>query len=107
MKVVKLSPLEKEIHLKIGDQCTFTYNEHVSVGYTAEFEIEDSEILGHLETNTQYSHPERMKTGMTGGDAAKTTFSFEARELGTSLLFIRKFFRFDLEEEFQFRIIVK
>ncbi|MCO4820727.1 MAG: hypothetical protein KC469_01575 [Flavobacteriaceae bacterium] len=107
MKVVKLSPLEKEIHLKIGDKCTFTYHEHVSVGYTAEFEIENAEVLGHMETNTKYENAERMKSGMTGGDAAQTTFTFNSKLEGTTLLFIRKYFRFDLEEEYQFRIFVK
>ena len=107
MKVVKLSPLEKEIYLETGDCCTFSYYEHVSVGYTADFEIENLEVLGHLETNTKYEDPERMKTGMTGGDAAQTTFTFEGKESGTSLLIIRKYFRFDLEEEFRFRVTIK
>ena len=107
MKVVKLSPLEKEIYLEKGDHCTFSYYEHVSVGYTADFEIEDLEVLEHLETNTKYEDPERMKDGMTGGDAAQTTFTFGAKDIGTSLLLIHKYFRFDLEEEFQFRVIIK
>ena len=107
MKVVKLSPFKKELHLEKGDYCTFTYHEHVSVGYTADFDIEDATVLRHLETNTQYEDPERMKNGTTGGDAAQTTFTFEAIQQGTTLLFIHKYFRFDLEEEFQFRIIIK
>ena len=107
MKIVKLSPGKKEFFLEKGDQCVFTYYEHVSVGYTAEFEIENSEILNHLETNTQYEDIERLKTKIAGGDAAQTTFTFEIQAKGTSLLIIRKYFRFDLEEEFRFRIIVK
>ncbi len=107
MKVVKLFSFQKEFVLRKGDQCKYTYHEHVSVGYTADFEIEDSKVLKHLETNTRYEQPERMKHGMAGGDAAETTFVFQAESFGTSLLWIRKYFRFDLEEEMQFRIIVK
>lgn len=107
MKVVKLSPSKKEYHAQSGDLYTFAYNEHVSVGYTADFEIENQEVLGHHNTDTAYQHPERLKDPkITGADSATTTFTFEAREKGTTLLFIRKYFRFELEEEFQFRITV-
>jgi hypothetical protein len=107
MKVVNLSAFKKEIRLELGDRCDFTYNEHVSVGYTADFEIENEEVLSHLETNTTYQYPKKINAGMTGADAAETTFSFIAKAKGTTLLFVRKYFRFDLEEEFQFRIIVE
>lgn len=107
MKVVKLSPLEKEYHAQSGDQFTFSYNEHVSVGYTADFDIENQEIVRHLKTDTVYEHPERLEDPqITGADSATTTFIFEAREKGTTLLFIQKYFRFELEEKFQFRITV-
>lgn len=104
MTTIKLSPSEREVTVEKGDRLTYTYNEHISVGYTADFEIEDLHVLKHLETDTVYQYPEKMGEGMTGGDAANTTFVFEACLSGTTLLIIRKYFRSELEEEYRFRI---
>jgi hypothetical protein len=104
MTIIKLDPLNKELNITKNDQLTFSYREHVSVGYTADFEIENNLVLEHTETETEYKHPERMKEGMTGGDSARTTFKFKALMKGTTLLIIRKYFRFELEAEYTFRI---
>lgn len=106
MAIFKLSPIKKELDLEKGDQITYTYSEHLSVGVTADFEIENALVLKHLETDTAYLNPEKMEEGMTGGDAANTTFVFEAISEGTTLLIIRKYFRSELEEEYTFRINV-
>lgn len=106
MATIELTSATSEVQVKCGDKLTYAYNEHISVGYTADFEIEDSGILKHSETNTVYRHPEKMKEGMTGGDSASTTFVFEAQATGTTLLIIHKYFRFELEEEYTFRVNV-
>jgi hypothetical protein len=43
---------------------------------------------------------------MSGADAAKTTFFFEAISTGTSLLIVRNIFRGEIENEYKFRITV-
>lgn len=107
MQIITLSPFEQELNVKKNDQLKYSYTEHVSVGYTADFEIENQEILIHLETDTAYRYPEKMKEGMTGGDAANTTFTFGAIAEGTTLLIIRKYYRSELETEYRFRINIK
>lgn len=108
MKLIQLSSESKILHIEKGDRLLFTYTEHVSVGYTADFEIEDLSVLRHLETTTVYDHPEMLDDPMiTGADEAKTTFLFEALSEGTTLLLISKYFRFEVEESLSFRIHVK
>lgn len=104
MEIIKLSPLNEELNITKADQLEFSYREHISVGYTAEFEIENQEILIHQKTDIVYKSPERMKEGMTGGDAATATFRFKAIAIGKTLLTIRKYFRGELETEYTFRI---
>ncbi len=107
MKSFSLLPSNTDIRAEVGDEFTYSFNEHVSVGFMAEFDIEDESVLRHKGTNTNYETPERMEEpGITGADSAQTTFYFEAISKGTTLLIIRNLFRMDVESEYRFRITV-
>lgn len=107
MKEIMLTPENTILNIRIGDQLKYRFHEHVSVGYWAEFEIEDESVIKHSGSNTIYNSPERMEEpGITGADAAETTFFFEALSEGTSLLIIRNLFRMIPETETRYRINV-
>ena len=107
MKTLSIDSSISEYHLEIGDLLTFKFREHISVGFTADFEIEDESVLKHKETVTEYQNPERMKIeGISGADAASTVFVFSAFAEGTTLLLIRNIYRMELESEYRFRIHV-
>lgn len=107
MKEIQLNPENTNLNLKTGDRLSYRFLEHVSVGYWAEFEIEDESVVKHIGSNTIYNTPERMEEpGITGADEAETTFYFEAISEGTTLLIIRNLFRMTPESEYRFRINV-
>jgi len=106
-KTFELKPENSDIKVKIGDKLGYSFSEQMSVGYWAEFEIEDENVVRHSGTDTAYNNPERMnEEGISGADAARTTFFFEAMNIGTSLLIVRNIFRGDIESEYKFRINV-
>jgi hypothetical protein len=106
-KTIELKPENTDIKAKVGDKLGYSFHEHMSVGYWAEFEIEDETVLRHSGTDTVYNTPERMnEPGMAGADAARTTFFFEATAAGTTLLLVRNLFRGESENEYKFRINV-
>lgn len=106
-KTIELKAANSDVKAKIGDKLGYSFHEHMSVGFWAEFEIEDETVLRHSGTDTVYNTPERMnEPGMAGADAARTTFFFEAISTGTSLLVVRNIFRGDIESEYKFRINV-
>ena len=106
-KSFELKAENSDIKAKIGDKLGYSFHEHMSVGYWAEFEIEDEKVVRHSGTDTVYNTPERMnEPGMSGADAARTTFFFEAIATGTTLLIVRNLFRGETENEYKFRINV-
>jgi hypothetical protein len=106
-KTIELKAENPEVQANAGNKLGYSFHEHMSVGYWAEFEIEDESVIRHIGTDTVYNTPERMREpGMSGADAAKTTFFFEAISTGTSLLIVRNIFRGEIENEYKFRITV-
>ncbi len=107
MEVIKIESSDKEFNIKQGEQLSYSFQEHISVGYTGDFEIEDLDVLTHIQTDTRYAYPEKMQDPqITGADAATTTFVFEGQKTGTTLLIIKKYYRSRLEEELRFRVNV-
>ena len=94
--------------LAVGETVWYGFHRHGSVGEDAEFEIENTEILKHVNTETVYLHPEHMKKpGWTGGDAERGKWFFKAINSGATKLTVRILFRFDVESECTMSITVK
>ncbi|MHA1575719.1 MAG: hypothetical protein ACTSU3_00015 [Candidatus Thorarchaeota archaeon] len=86
--------------LQVGETFTCKFHRHGSVGEDAEFDIEDTSIISHEDTETEYTHPEHMKKpGWTGGDAERGLWVFKALKKGRTKLTVRVLFRFDVESE--------
>jgi hypothetical protein len=83
------------------------FHRHGSVGEDAEFEILDTSVLIHENTETEYLYPERMKPGWTGGDAQTGYWYFRGIRPGKTRLIIRVLFRFDVESEHTLDVTVK
>lgn len=104
MKSIKLSPSTYELVTESGDEFYYEFKEHLTAGYSAEFEIEDESVIQHKNTETVYGQSESDKNYP---DMVSTTFSFKAVSKGTSILLIKNLFNFILESEYRFRIKVK
>jgi hypothetical protein len=79
--------------LKPGEEFSFPYPKHASVGLGARYRIEDPTVVAFVREKTRYTHPQRLMPWMTGGDVAIGTFVFRALQPGTTSLIIRKDFR--------------
>ncbi len=96
------------ITITVGETVWHGFHRHGSVGEDAEFEIGDTEVLKHVDTVTEYLHPEHMKKpGWTGGDAERGKWFFKAITPGTTKFTVRIMFRFDVESECTMNIVVK
>ncbi len=90
----------------VGDVFRCRFHRHGSVGEDTEFEIEDTSVLVHEDTQTEYLHPEHMKKpGWTGGDAERGYWYFKAVAPGETTLTIRILFRFEVESEY--KVVIK
>lgn len=96
-----------EVHLYPGQKASYPFRKHVSVGFDAEYEIQDEAILVMIQEQTQYHTPEKLiEPGWTGGDNASSQFVFEAKKPGVTELVVRHLFRGHIEESVCIRIIV-
>ena len=95
------------IELNAGSRFSFKFHRHGSVGEDAEFEIEDTTVITHEKTETEYLHPERMKPGWTGGDAERGLWFFRVLKSGVTSITVRVLFRFDVESEHKVKFVVK
>ncbi|MHA1882116.1 MAG: hypothetical protein ACTSUO_03635 [Candidatus Thorarchaeota archaeon] len=98
---------ESRLSLSVGDMFLCKFHRHGSVGEDAEFEISDTDIVVHEDTEMKYLHPEKMKRpGWTGGDAESGKWVFKALKPGKTTLIIKILFRFDVESEHPIEIVV-
>lgn len=104
---MKLSHFETTLTIKTGTTLSYSFKSHASVGYGAEFEIGDPNVLRHLRTDTDYEQSEQERAGKTGADAATGTFVFEAAAPGTSTLKVAEKFRGSTELEVNYTITVE
>jgi hypothetical protein len=95
------------VELNEGNRFSFKFHRHGSVGEDAEFEIDDTAIITHEKTETEYLHPERMKPGWTGGDAERGQWFFRALKSGVTSITVSVLFRFDVESEHKVKFVVK
>jgi hypothetical protein len=96
------------LKLAVGDEFCYRFHRHGSVGEDAEFEIGDDSIIKHIDTHTEYVHPEHMKKpGWTGGDAERGKWFFKALKQGGTTLKINILFRFEIESSCTLSIIVE
>ncbi|MGY5853574.1 MAG: hypothetical protein RTU92_08430 [Candidatus Thorarchaeota archaeon] len=96
-----------EITMPVGEVFYYQFHRHGSVGEDAEFDIGDTDIITHERTHTEYLHPEKMKPGWTGGDAERGKWFFRAVKAGRTTLKIRILFRFEVESECTFNVVVE
>jgi len=89
--------------LSVGEEFRYKFHRHGSVGEDATFEIGNTRIISHERTETVYLHPEKMKPGMTGGDAERGMWFFKAIAPGATTLTIFVMFRGEVES----RCVVK
>lgn len=106
MEIVKINPLtQSEYKIKLGQQISYSYREHGSVGISAEYDLSDGFILSLKERSKVYSNPDRKH--LDGGDNSTVTLIFEGKAIGSSDLIIRKMYRGDIKEELIFKITVE
>lgn len=92
--------------LKVGARGSYTVPVHASVGKGATATSSDETVVRIVDTQLRYLHPERMKPGFTGGDAAQRTFVFEGLAPGTATLTVTKLYRGKVEGTVEIRVTV-
>lgn len=106
MEIVKInSQTQTEYKIKLGQQISYSFREHGSVGISAEYELSDGFVLALKERNKVYSNPDRKH--LAGGDNSTVTLVFEAAEIGTCEIIIKKMFRGKIENELKFKVTVE
>ncbi|MCF2135907.1 MAG: protease inhibitor I42 family protein [Candidatus Thorarchaeota archaeon] len=95
-----------EYQFQVGDRFYLQYHRHGSVGEDAEIIVENDGIISVEKKESEYLHPERMKPGMTGGDAEHVRWFFRAASPGTTKIIVRKLFRFEIEDECSMKIVI-
>lgn len=101
---IVISNLEKSYTVKVGQQLTYTANVHGSVGTACMATTNDENIVKLTDTKTNYNKPQ--VEGMTGGDAAKQVFTFEAKAAGTTKVVIKDYDRGTVTNTYEIEIIV-
>lgn len=95
------------VQLKVGTLCEWRFHKHESVGFDADYNVDNDGILEFQGVRTVYRHPERLKPGWTGSDEADAAFIFRVALPGTVKITFRRLFRFDPEGEEILTITVK
>lgn len=103
---VKLSQLEREVTVKVGDTLTYSFKSHGSVGYGAIQQVADAAVVKYVRTDMNYEQPDKVSQGMPGADAATGVFVFEAVAAGTTTVTVEEQFRGTTESSTAFTITV-
>lgn len=98
---------QENVKLEPNAKVLFTAPVHGSVGIGAECESSAPDILAYVSSRVIYDHPENMKKGMTGGDAGRKEFTFQALKTGTAKLVYRRNYRGTIEETKTISVIVE
>jgi hypothetical protein len=105
---VELTPLgARKVEVSVGTELTFSFSQHGSVGRYAEHEEADPAVVRFSREDMKFHHPERVKAGMAGADAATGTYVFEAVAPGTATVTIRDMFRGTAENTYTFTVVVR
>lgn len=109
VSIIDLNKLQThQLTIKKGTKLTFSYRKHTSVGFEADFEIENEAVLVCRGDEIRYHYPERLKDPqITGADAATGKMVFEAIKAGKTRLTLQELFRFEVENEHIFELIIK
>ena len=95
------------VTVKVGDELFADMEVHESVGTDADCEISDPLVLGLIDAKLTYTNPDRMKPGITGGDAALRRYRFRALKAGTVELKLIVIFRGEVESSRIVSVTVK
>lgn len=106
MDTISINPLmSSDYTIKVGQNISYSYVEHASVGIGGEYSVENSKVLELKDKVRTYNHPEN--SGLAGGDEASIVLLFTGKEKGTTNLTIKKMFRGSVEDEYKFKITVE
>jgi hypothetical protein len=85
------------LSVKVGEMMEYRGGVQESVGYFLSFDIADPSVVKLESRGTEYAHPERLKTGVTGADDAIQVFRFIALSPGATSISFTLDFRGDIE----------
>ena len=105
MDTISINPLRSSDYtIKVGQNISYSYVEHGSVGIGSEYSVENNKVLELKDKVITYKNP--ANTGLPGGDEASLRLIFTGKEKGTTTLTIKNMFRGSVEDEYQFKITV-
>lgn len=92
------------VEVLVGQKMVYGYDLWPSVGYDADYSIDDTDIVAFLEKD---EYTPSQPSGFTGGDDGHGTFYFVAKSPGSTTIEIEHLFRGDIEKTVSVRIDVK
>lgn len=101
---VQLIPLKGKETIEVGQKLIYTASVHGSVGKSVKVWEENNGVLELV--NSKFEYEKVQVEGMTGGDAALETFTFEGIKVGESTVTIQEIFRGEVQNEFTIVITV-
>jgi len=88
----------RSLQVTVGERLAVRFSEHGSVGETAEVRVADPAVAAVVDRRVAHRHPEKLKAGMTGADAAVGAVFLEARAPGTTEVILEERFRGRVQE---------
>jgi hypothetical protein len=97
-------PMVTTMEVELGEKVYYSGSVHGSVGIQKNAYSTDKDILGLI--NEHFAYNNKQKKGMTGDDAATTTFVFEALKKGKCKVIIKDEFRGEVKNKYEIEITV-
>lgn len=92
------------VEVLVGQKMVYGYDLWPSVGYDADYSIDDTDIVAFLEKD---EYIPSQPSGFTGGDDGHGAFYFVAKSPGSTTIEIEHLFRGDVEKTVNVRVNVK
>lgn len=92
------------VEVFVGQKMVYGYDLWPSVGYDADYTIDDTDIVAFLEKD---EYIPSQPSGFTGGDDGHGAFYFVAKSPGSTVIEIEHLFRGDVEKTVNVRVDVK
>ncbi len=103
--MIKLSALQGDIKLKVGQKAYYQASTHGSVGFTTKVSPGNTSLFKLI--NTHFVYKDASKAKMSGGDSGTKTFIFEALKPGNTVLMIENSFRGESKSTHKIKVTIE
>lgn len=103
MEPVTLFSFKTNYTVKKGQQLEFSYEGNASVGTTADYQLEDENLIKYVTTEVSTPNAEEG----AGGYNENITFIFEALQIGKSKIVVQEYNQLEPSKRYEFVITIE